>query len=37
MAMRSVRLAETEKEKLFAVSALTALMEQYQPQMQAAE
>lgn len=38
MAIRTVRLAETETEKRCAVSALTELMLQYeQPQMQAAQ
>jgi hypothetical protein len=37
MAIRTVRLAETPKEKECAVSALTELMLQYQPQLQAAE
>ena len=37
MAIRAVRLAETPREKECAVSALTELMLQYQPQMQAAE
>jgi hypothetical protein len=37
MTIRTVRLAETQKEKDAAVSALTELMLQYQPMMQAAE
>jgi hypothetical protein len=37
MAVRTVRLAETPREKECAVSALTELMLQYQPLMQAAE
>jgi hypothetical protein len=37
MAIRTVRLAETPSEKIAAVSALTELMLQYQPQLQAAE
>jgi hypothetical protein len=37
MTIRTVRLAETPRERDAAVSALTELMLQYHPQLQAAE